>query len=54
MEDINDRLDRKIVRPTTVFQPDDGQVFQDTSYPWGTIGLVETARENSSGVVIGP
>lgn len=51
---FNDRLDRKIVRPTTVFQPDDRQVFQDTSYPWGTIGLVETARGNSSGVVIGP
>lgn len=42
------------VRPTTVFAPDDRMTFRDTSYPWGTIGLVETARGTSSGVVIGP
>lgn len=51
---FNDKLDRKIVRPTTVFAPDGRRVFQDTSYPWGTIGLVETARGGGSGVVIGP
>ena len=51
---FNAKLDRKIVRPTTVFAPDDRRVFQDTSYPWGTVGLVETPRGNGSGVVIGP
>lgn len=51
---FNENLDCKIVRPTTVFAPDDRRVFQDTSYPWGTIGLVQTARGTASGVVIGP
>lgn len=51
---FNAKLDRKIVRPTTVFAPDDRRVFQDTSYPWGTIGLVQTPRGTASGVVIGP
>jgi V8-like Glu-specific endopeptidase len=51
---INRPSDPKIVRPTTVFQPDDRRAFRDTSYPWGTVGLVETARGTSSGVVIGP
>jgi V8-like Glu-specific endopeptidase len=44
--------DRKVA--TTVFPPDDRFVFQDTSYPWSTVGLVETNRGNGSGVVIGP
>ena len=48
------KLDRKVMRPTTVFVPDDRRAFQDTSYPWGTVGLVETARGSGSGVVIGP
>ena len=51
---FNARLNRKIVRPTTVFAPDERRAFQDTSYPWGTIGLVETPRGGASGVVIGP
>lgn len=51
---FNAKLDRKIVRPTTVFLPDDRRVFRDTSYPWGTIGLVQTPRGTASGVVIGP
>lgn len=48
------KLDHKVVRPTTIFPPDDRSVFQDTSYPWGTVGLVETPRGSASGVVIGP
>lgn len=51
---FNAKLDRKIVRPTTVFAPEDRRAFRDTSYPWGTIGLVETPRGSGSGVVIGP
>ena len=51
---FNAKLDRKIVRPTTVFTPDDRRIFLYTSYPWGPIGLVETPRGSASGVVIGP
>jgi V8-like Glu-specific endopeptidase len=39
---------------TTVFPPDDRIVFQDTAYPWSTVGLVESNRGGGSGVVIGP
>lgn len=42
------------VRPTTIFDPDERRAFQDTTYPWGTIGLVETPLGRGSGVVIGP
>ena len=44
--------DRKVA--TTVFPPDNRMVFQDTHYPWSTVGLVETNRGSGSGVVIGP
>ena len=40
--------------PTTVFPPDNRMVFQDTSYPWCTTGLVETNRGSGSGTMIGP
>lgn len=46
--------DKDIKRPTTVFPPDDRQIFQDTSYPWSTVGLVETPHGTGSGVMIGP
>lgn len=39
---------------TTIFNPDGRRAFQDTSYPWSTIGLVETNRGSGSGVMIGP
>lgn len=39
---------------TTIFSPDNRMVFQDTQYPWSTVGLVETNRGSGSGVVIGP
>jgi V8-like Glu-specific endopeptidase len=39
---------------TTLFGADDRMVFQDTNYPWSTVGLVETNRGSGSGVVIGP
>ena len=39
---------------TTVFGADDRRLFQDTSYPWSTIGLVQTNRGSGSGVMIGP
>jgi V8-like Glu-specific endopeptidase len=46
--------DKRIRRPTTVFSPDDRRLFQDTAYPWSTVGRVETARGWGSGVMIGP
>lgn len=39
---------------TTIFGADNRQAFQDTTYPWSTIGLVETNRGSASGVMIGP
>lgn len=39
---------------TTIFGADNRRAFQDTSYPWGTVGLVQTNRGSGSGVMIGP
>ena len=39
---------------TTIFGADDRLIFQDTTYPWSTVGLVETNRGSGSGVMIGP
>lgn len=39
---------------TTIFTPDDRRLFLDSSYPWGTVGLVRTALGSGSGVMIGP
>lgn len=48
------RLDRKIRYKTTIFNPDQRQVFQDTSYPWSAFGRCETNLGPFSGVMIGP
>lgn len=39
---------------TTVFGTDNRRAFRDTTYPWSTIGLVQTNRGAGSGVMIGP
>lgn len=39
---------------TTIFGADNRLVFRDTTYPWSTIGLVQTNRGSGSGVMIGP
>jgi len=39
---------------TTVFGVDERRAFRDTSYPWSTVGLVQTNRGSGSGVMIGP
>ncbi|MCA1710048.1 MAG: hypothetical protein LC808_44890, partial [Actinobacteria bacterium] len=39
---------------TTVFGTDNRRAFRDTSYPWSTVGLVQTNRGPASGVMIGP
>lgn len=51
---INPKLTRERNVATTVFGNDDRFVFQDTAYPWSTIGRVETNRGTGSGVMIGP
>ncbi len=44
--------DRRVA--TTVFGTDNRRPFQDTTYPWSTVGLVQTNRGSGSGVMIGP
>ncbi len=44
--------DRRVA--TTVFGADNRRAFQDTTYPWSTVGLVQTNRGSGSGVMIGP
>ena len=39
---------------TTIFGSDDRRVFNDTSYPWGCCGRVDTPIGSGSGVMIGP
>jgi len=39
---------------TTIFGADNRFTFQDTNYPWSTVGLVQTNRGSGSGVMIGP
>jgi V8-like Glu-specific endopeptidase len=39
---------------TTVFQPDERQVFSDTSFPWCTVGRVDVTGGSGSGVLVGP
>ena len=51
---IPERLDRKTRYNTTIFNPDDRSVFQDTSYPWSAFGRCETNLGPFSGVMIGP
>ncbi len=39
---------------TTVFAPEDRYTFSETSFPWCTIGRVDTAGGWASGVLVGP
>ncbi len=41
-------------RATTIFSPDNRYIFLDTSFPWCTVGRVDTAGGYASGVLIGP
>lgn len=51
---VFDDGDKRIKRPTTVFAPDERRLFRDTSYPWSTIGVVQTPHGTGSGTMIGP
>jgi V8-like Glu-specific endopeptidase len=50
---IRPALSRRCVA-TTIFGADNRLVFQDTTYPWSTVGLVQINRGSGSGVMIGP
>lgn len=45
---------RERTRATTLFAPEDRYTFSDTSFPWCTVGRVDTAGGQASGVLIGP
>lgn len=48
------RLARDQALATTIFSPDNRYTFSDTSFPWCTIGRVDTAGGVASGVMVGP
>ena len=43
----------KLDRPTNVFNPDDRYIYRDTSFPWCTVGRVDTPLGYCAGVTIG-
>jgi V8-like Glu-specific endopeptidase len=47
-------LNGKDLRPLTVFNPEDRRIYNDISYPWGTICKVLTSSGTGSGVIVGP
>lgn len=54
---ITDRDRRQEDRPyfaTTIFGPDNRYIFNDTSYPWCTVGRVDTPGGTASGTMVGP
>ena len=45
---------QELYEPTTVFPPEDRRIFQDTAYPWCTVGRVDTPGGTCSGAMVGP
>lgn len=41
-------------QPLTMFSPENRRIYNDLSYPWGTICRVITAAGAGSGVIVGP
>jgi V8-like Glu-specific endopeptidase len=41
-------------RATTIFAPDQRRLFNDTAFPWCTVGLVQTPNGSGSGTMVGP
>lgn len=48
------KLNGKDIDPLTIFGPDDRRIYNDISYPWGTICKVVTSAGTGSGVIVGP
>ena len=52
---VLDRSDEdRIMQATTIFGPDNRYLFNDTAYPWCTVGRVDTPGGSASGTMVGP
>ncbi len=47
------REDELVDKPTNVFTPDDRYIYQDNSFPWCTVGRIDTPLGTGSGCIIG-
>lgn len=45
---------RDVHQATTIFAPDNRYTFNDTAFPWCTVGRVDTPGGQASGVMVGP
>jgi V8-like Glu-specific endopeptidase len=50
----NFKYPKGVDRPTNVFPPDQRYIYQDTSFPWCTVGRVDTPLGTCTGCTIGP
>jgi hypothetical protein len=46
--------DDRIMQATTIFGADNRYLFNDTAYPWCTVGRVDTPGGSASGTMVGP
>ena len=51
---LSKKRQKDIQEPTTIFPPDNRYTFNDTAYPWCTVGRVDTPAGLASGVMVGP
>jgi V8-like Glu-specific endopeptidase len=53
--DFDYKQEREVLDvPINVFAPDDRYIYQDTSFPWRTVGRVDTPLGSCTGCTIGP
>lgn len=50
---VNFRYPEGVDRPTNVFAPDQRYIYQDTSFPWCTVGRVDSPLGTCTGCTIG-
>ena len=53
-QNLFEKRRRGVKYTTTVFKPENRYTFDDTAFPWCTVGRVDTAGGTSSGVMVGP
>lgn len=46
--------EKGVHQATTIFAPDNRYIFNDTAFPWCTVGRVDTPGGQASGVMVGP
>jgi len=52
--DFDYKREGKLVdRPTSIFAPDQRYIYQDTSFPWCTVGRIDTPLGSGTGCTIG-